>query len=91
MYEKRRALSWILIGEGSTASAEILAGLHAAVTNGVRERNTYKKTKDGDVRYLGGMNLLFVVDWWQLPPVQATSLSQNSKCSTSSGPRTRRT
>ena len=77
MYEKCRTLSWILIDEGSTAAAEVVAGLHAAVTAGVRERNTYKVTQDGESRLLAGMNLLFFVDWWQLPPVLATSLSQN--------------
>jgi hypothetical protein len=77
MYEKCCTLSWSLIDEGSTAAAEVAAGLPAAVTAGVRERNTFKVTQDGESRLLAGRNLLFFVDWWQLPPVLATSLSQN--------------
>ena len=40
MYERCRALRWVLIEEGSTASAEVLAGVHGAVCSGVRERHT---------------------------------------------------
>ena len=38
--------------------------------------DTGKKTAN-EVRIHGGLNVLFVVGWWQLPPAKQTAISEN--------------
>ena len=77
MYERTRMLRWILVDEGSTASAEVMAATNSTLSTSIRAKNTYLRRPNGTKRPMGGMNFLFFVDWWQLPPVNATALSSN--------------
>ena len=77
MYEKTQNLRWILIDEGSTASAEILAALDSTLRKCIRPMNTYAVDQDGKRRSFGGLNVAFFVDYWQLPPVNATPCFAN--------------
>ena len=79
LFEKNQHLRWILMDEGSTTSAEVLGVLESNVTRSTRNTGTWKlrRGKTSDVRPFGGVNLLFFVDWWQLPPVLSTDLKSN--------------
>ena len=77
MYEKAVYMRWILIDEGSTASAEVLGALDSTLQQAVRATGTYARRGDGSKRPFGGINLRIFTDWWQLPPVNATAITQN--------------
>ena len=77
MYAKTVHMRLILVDEGSTASAEVLAALNSTLQQSVRATGTYARRHDGTKRPFGGINLRIFTDWWQLPPVNATSITQN--------------
>jgi hypothetical protein len=84
MYTKCQDLQFILIDEGSSASCENLGTLESNTRNATREApETYKirppEKRGGlpEVRPWGGKNILFFVDWWQLPPVMQTAIFFN--------------
>ena len=62
--------------EGSTTSAEVFGIIESNVTRSTRATGTWKlrAASTGEERPFGGCNLLFFVDWWQLPPVKSTDL-----------------
>ena len=75
LFEKNQHLRWILMDEGSTTSAEVFGIIESNVTRSTRTTGTWKvRTNTDDIRPFGGCNLLFFVDWWQLPPVKSTDL-----------------
>ena len=75
LFEKNQHLRWILMDEGSTTSAEVFGIIENNVTRSTRTTGTWKIRKGTDQeRPFGGCNLLFFVDWWQLPPVKSTDL-----------------
>ena len=74
---KCQCLRFILIDEISMVSAELLAALENVVRQVVRLRSTYKKRPNGAERVFGGVNVLFLGDWWQLRPVGGTALFSN--------------
>ena len=76
LFEKNQHMRWILMDEGSTTSAEVFGIIENNVTRSTRSTGTWKLrpgTKKEE-RPFGGCNLLFFVDWWQLPPVKSTDL-----------------
>ena len=76
LFEKNQHMRWILIDEGSTASAEVFGIVEDNVRRSIRSTGTWKMRQStrGEERPFGGCNLLFFVDWWQLPPVLSTDL-----------------
>ena len=78
MFEKTQRLRWMLIDEGSTAAAEILAAVDDTMRQCICRQGTYgRRPADGSKRRFGGVNLLYFVDWWQLPPVKLTPCFDN--------------
>jgi len=76
LFEKNQHMRWILMDEGSTTSAEVFGIMEDNVSRSTRATGTWKKRPGsrGETRPFGGCNLLFFVDWWQLPPVKSTDL-----------------
>jgi hypothetical protein len=76
LFEKNQHMRWILIDEGSTTSAEVFGIVESNVTRSTRSTGTWKirEGSRNQERPFGGCNLLFFVDWWQLPPVKSTDL-----------------
>jgi len=75
LFEKNQHMRWILMDEGSTTSAEVFGIIESNVTRSTRATGTWKIRKGtNEERPFGGFNLLFFVDWWQLPPVKSTDL-----------------
>ena len=79
LFERYQHCRWILMDEGSTTSAEVFSIIESNVTRSMRAKDTWKLRpgRRGQERPFGGMNLLFFVDWWQLPPVLSTDLKGN--------------
>ena len=83
MYMKCENMRVLIVDEGSSASCENLATAELNVRTDTRAAaETYKvrhgKRRDAkEVRISGGLNVLFFVDWWQLPPVKQTAISAN--------------
>ena len=76
LFEKNQHMRWILMDEGSTTSAEVFGIIEDNVRRSTRTTGTWKMRHGtrGEERPFGGCNLLFFVDWWQLPPVLSTDL-----------------
>ena len=76
LFEKNQHMRWILMDEGSTTSAEVFGIIENNVTRSTRATGTWKlrSGSQSEERPFGGCNLLFFVDWWQLPPVKSTDL-----------------
>jgi hypothetical protein len=76
LFEKNQHMRWILMDEGSTTSGEVFGIIESNVTRSTRATGTWKMRhgRNGAERPFGGCNLLFFVDWWQLPPVKSTDL-----------------
>ena len=49
-------------------SSQLLAEVDVCLRNIVRNLGTGRLSEDGDVRPFGGINVLFVGDFWQLDP-----------------------
>jgi len=83
MFVKCQSLRWILIDEGSSAGCESLGIMESNVRGNVRKAaDTYtmrpkKRGVAAEPRAWGGMNVLFFVDMWQLPPVRQTPIFNN--------------
>ena len=68
-------LRWLVIDEISQVSADLLAQVEANLRTPMQEcGGTYKVARSGRVRDYGGINIVYVGDFMQLPPVRATSL-----------------
>ena len=78
-FESVQALRWLIVDEVEAVSAELLAAFETNVRHAVRpEGRTYAtRRSDGHSRFMGGINVLFSGDWWQIPPVRQTSLTAN--------------
>ena len=76
LFEKNQHMRWILMDEGSTTSAEVFGIIEDNVRRSTRATGTWKMRHGarGEERPFGGCNLLFFVDWWQLPLVLSTDL-----------------
>ena len=78
---KCQSLRFIIIDEISMVSAELLGCLENVVRKAVRQRGTYKlrRKRAGMAeaereRVFGGVNMVFLGDWWQLRPPGQTAL-----------------
>lgn len=66
---------WLIIDEISMVSAKLLAQTDVKLRDTIRRLHTHK-LKDKTVhRAFGGLNVLFVGDFWQLPPPDGGNLS----------------
>ena len=62
--------------EVENASAELLGALDQQVNDATRQsRRSYDRSCAGEVRVFGGMNLILLGDFYQIPPVRATSIT----------------
>ena len=83
MYLKCENMRVLIVDEGSSASCENLATAELNVRTAIRAAaETYKvryggRGKRNEARIFGGLNVLFFVDWWQLPPVKQTAITAN--------------
>jgi hypothetical protein len=71
---KRQSLRFLLIDEISMVAAQLLGQLELEISKVTRQRNGYKRRKNGSLRPFGGLNTLLFGDWWQIPPVAGTAL-----------------
>ncbi len=69
-----QSLRFIIIDEISMISAQMLAQIDLLTAKVVRKRSGYKVRADGSARPFGGLNVLLFGDWWQLKPVNGTTL-----------------
>ena len=76
LFEKCLSMRWLVIGEVSTFSTMLLHLLDGNLRRACR-RHAYARRQDGSWRPFGGLNVVFCGDFWQLPPVRATSLFSN--------------
>ena len=67
-------LRWLIIDEVSQVSADLLASVEANLRVPMQDCGTYKIGLSGRVRDYGGINIVYIGDFMQLPPVRATSL-----------------
>ena len=64
MFDRVRAVRWLITDEGSTLSAEVCDILNATTQRATRKAGTYLMRPDGSKRQFGGMSVEFFVDWW---------------------------
>ena len=58
----------MIIDEVSMISSQLLAEVDVRLRNIVRNLGTGRLSESGEVRPFGGINVLFVGDFWQLDP-----------------------
>ena len=66
---------WLIIDEISMISSQLLAEIDMALRNIVRSNASGKLSAVGEVRPFGGINVLFVGDFWQLSPPKGGCLA----------------
>ena len=66
---------WLFIDEISMVSAQLLAEIDAKLRIIMTQVNTLKKGRAGEDRPFGGLNVVFVGDFWQLDPPHGGSLA----------------
>jgi len=66
---------WLIIDEISMVSASLLAQVDTKLRDIMRQEGTYKCDTAGRVRSFGGLNVLFVGDFYQLDPPEGVSLA----------------
>ena len=67
---------WLLLDEISMDSAELLARLELRCRELVRDASVSKYAKaSSQARPFGGLNVIFMGDWWQLEPPKGTFLA----------------
>ena len=69
LFIKTQNLRWILVGEASMVSTNLLADFQQKMREAAVETTAFFKRSDGSRRIFGGYNVLFFGDWWQLPPI----------------------
>lgn len=67
-------MRWLIIDEVSQVGAELLSQADTNIRSAVQAAGTYKYRGDGSERPWGGLNVLYVGDFLQLPPTKATPL-----------------
>ena len=73
-----RAMSkmrWLVIDEISQVEALLLYNCEKQTRQLVQHAGTYKRDRNGDERLFGGINVIFVGDFYQLPPPGKNALS----------------
>ena len=76
LFEDCLGMRWVILDELSTFSTMLLHLLDGNLRRACK-RHPYAKRADGSWRPFGGINVVFCGDFWQLPPVRATSLFSN--------------
>ena len=76
LFERCVGMRWLIIDEMSTLSAPLM-GLLDSYLRRACARHPHAKRPDGSIRPFGGLNVIFLGDFWQLTPVRSLSLSSN--------------
>jgi hypothetical protein len=66
---------WLIIDEISMVSANLLAQVEDKLRGAIQANGTYKIDEHGEVRPFGGLNVLYVGDFYQLDPPDGVSLA----------------
>ena len=74
---KRQSLRFLLIDEVCMVAAQLMGQLESVISTVTRHRSGYKSRSGGSMRRFGGLSVLLFGDWWQIPPVAGTALSDN--------------
>ena len=86
IWKRISALRFLFIDETSAVGAEDLGALEKNLRDATQIINSYKlrprkkrnkNVAEADYRAFGGINVIACVDWWQLTPVQKTSIAAN--------------
>ena len=72
---KMSSMRWMIIDEISQVGAELLSQCETNVRSAIQAAGTYKLTLEGETRPWGGLNVIYVGDFLQLPPTRATPLT----------------
>ena len=73
-----QALRVLIIDESSMVCAELLGTLQDVMSKVVRWRGIYRRRKNKTEKVFGGVSLIMLADFWQLPPDTGTYLCDNS-------------
>ena len=74
---KRQSLRWVLIGEVSMISAQLVGVLDILIGKVTWKRDSWKRRADGTERPFGGLDVLFFGNSSQLKPVSGTALASH--------------
>lgn len=66
---------WLIIDEISMVSATLLAQIEEKIRKAIQEQGTFKVSHDGEIRPFGGLNVLYVGDFYQLAPPDGAALT----------------
>ena len=78
LYTKLQALRWLMIDEIENVSVELLVALETQFAESTRTgARSFATRSDKTRRIFGGVNIIFFGDFWQIPPVRATSITAN--------------
>jgi hypothetical protein len=69
LYSKNQNLRWVLLDEISMISDQLLGLFESALDSAAVRSPHYFVRPDKSRVVMGGYNLLFFGDWWQLPPI----------------------
>ena len=76
---KRQSLRWVLIGEVSMISVQLVGVLDILIGKVTWKCDNWKRRADGTERSVGGLDVLFFGDFSQLKPVSGTTLASHPK------------
>ena len=78
MNAKCASLRWILVDEIEATGCELLTDLNDNVCKHASDASRYKRAQpSGELRPFGGINVLFIGDFWQIPPVGQVAIMGN--------------
>jgi hypothetical protein len=78
LYTKLQNTRWLIIDEIENVSVELLVSLEKQIGDSSRQgTRSFGTRRDGSRRLFGGLNVIFVGDFWQVPPVRMTSITAN--------------
>ena len=76
---------WVIVDEISMVSAKLLAKLEQQQREYTPSQSAFKRDAAGKVRHWGGANMIFLGDFYQLPPPEGGFLGDVPRCLASTG------